>query len=133
MVSLKKSELRIIEDAFNRVGYVLDFSGDQYEEFFEEELGVNIWDEKYGFHGGSKGKRLRRFVEVEGPTLVVDALRKLWTHYEDSCAGELSDLDKAKKKSRLELCSRLDAGLTRVVKKVPARAWTKEELERRSQ
>jgi hypothetical protein len=48
MVALKRSEMRIFDDAFDmHGGYVLDFSDRTLAEFFEDEFGVEIYQEKY--------------------------------------------------------------------------------------
>ena len=50
MADIKKSEIRTIEQAMSfpkGLGYVLDFSDRTMSEFFEEEFGVEIYDEKY--------------------------------------------------------------------------------------
>jgi hypothetical protein len=47
MVQLKKSEMRIIDDAFYmHGGYVLNFSDRTFAEFFEDELASNRRIEK---------------------------------------------------------------------------------------
>jgi hypothetical protein len=42
---------------------VLDFSDSSFSEFFAAELDVDIDDPIYAEHGGSKGKRLRCFLQ----------------------------------------------------------------------
>jgi len=55
MVSLKRSEMRIFDDAFDmHQGYVLDFSDRTMAEFFEDEIGIEIYHEKYQFNGSSR-------------------------------------------------------------------------------
>jgi hypothetical protein len=44
-------------------GFVLDFSDTSFADFFASELKVNINDAKYSANGGSKGKRLRYFLQ----------------------------------------------------------------------
>ena len=57
MVSLKRSEMRVFDDAFDMTsGYVLDFSDRTMAEFFEDEFGIEIYQEKYRFNGTSKAK-----------------------------------------------------------------------------
>jgi hypothetical protein len=60
MVSLKHSEMRIIDDAFAMGGgYVLVFSDCTFSEFFDDEFGITIYCEKYNFNGSSKAKYMR--------------------------------------------------------------------------
>lgn len=83
MVKLKRSEMRIIDNAFDMGGgYVLDFSDRTFAEFFEDEFGIEIYTTKYGFNGTSKAKHLRAFVEIEDPHKVSQVLRKLWEYKE---------------------------------------------------
>ena len=81
MPKLTRSEMRKIDEAFDMGGgYVLNFSDRTMSEFFEDELGVDIDQEKYAINGGSKAKRVRTFIEIEDNPRVVQLLRKLWEH-----------------------------------------------------
>lgn len=83
MVSLKHSELRIIDDALGMGdGYVLNFSDRTFAEFFDDEFGIAIYDEKYGINGRSKAKHMRAFIAVEDEYTVARVLRRLWEHRE---------------------------------------------------
>lgn len=63
-------------------GYVLNFSDRTMSRFFAEELNVDIDDPTYAEHGGSKGKRVRCFLQkVDIPT-VVRTLKALWEYRE---------------------------------------------------
>ncbi len=55
-------------------GYVLDFSDRTFQEFFNDSLGIDIYDEKYNYHSGSKANRLRGFWKVEANDIVAKAL-----------------------------------------------------------
>lgn len=73
--------MRVFDDAFEmHGGYVLDFSDKTFAEFFEDEFGIDIEDEKYYFKGSSKAKRLRSFFEFEEPFLVSRVVRRLWDY-----------------------------------------------------
>jgi hypothetical protein len=61
-------------------GYVLNFSDRTMAEYFEDELGIEIYDEKYAINGTSKAKHIRAFIEVEDGYIVGQLLRKLWDH-----------------------------------------------------
>jgi len=81
MATLKRSEMRFIDEVFDMGGgYVLDFSNRTFSEFFEDEFGINIYQEKYQSRGGSKANLLRGFMDTEDGFLVGKVLRKLWDH-----------------------------------------------------
>ena len=64
-------------------GYILNFSDRTMSRFFAEELNVDIDDPTYAENGGSKGRRLRCYLQkVDIPT-VVRTLRALWEYRED--------------------------------------------------
>jgi len=64
-------------------GWVLDFSNRTFEEFFRHEVGIEIYDDAYGFIGTSKGKHLSAFLQVGQPAAVVKALTALWEYRQD--------------------------------------------------
>jgi hypothetical protein len=81
MVNTKRSDMRLIEQVFDMgMGYVLDFSNRTFSEFFEDELGINIYQEKYHGRGSSKANLLRGFIDVEDGFTVGKALRKLYDY-----------------------------------------------------
>jgi hypothetical protein len=83
VTELKFSEMRILDDALDmHGGYVLNFSDRTMREFFDDEFGIDIYQEKYRFNGSSKAKHLRAFVKVEDNYTVGRVLRKLWEHRE---------------------------------------------------
>jgi len=59
---------------------VLDFSDISFSDFLASELKVNIDDPKYAANGGSKGKRLRYFLQTCDDATAVRALTALWEH-----------------------------------------------------
>ncbi|MGN8113972.1 restriction endonuclease [Labrys sp. 22185] len=61
-------------------GYVLDFSDSSFSEFFAAELDVDIDDPIYAEHGGSKGKRLRCFLQKIDDATAARTLQALWEH-----------------------------------------------------
>src|SRR3546814_18725095 len=92
MVSLKRSDIRILDDAFDmHSGYVLNFSDRTMAEFFEDEFGVDIYQEKYGFDGTSKAKPLRAFIETEDEYTVATVARTLWQHRENLSRSQNKD------------------------------------------
>jgi hypothetical protein len=83
MVALKHSEMRVIDDALAMgSGYVLDFSDRTFSEFFEDEFGIKIYQERYSFNGGSKVRHMRAFIATENEYTVARVLRRLWEHRE---------------------------------------------------
>jgi hypothetical protein len=60
--------MRFLDDVFDMSGgYVLDFSNRTFIEFFEDEFGINIYDEKYGVRGESKANHLRAQIVARSP------------------------------------------------------------------
>jgi len=97
MAKIKAVDMRLLDDLFAMSsGYVLDFSNRTFSEFFMNELGVNIDDQKYFQDGSSKGKRLRTFLQSEREALAARALRALW-EYRDAVYGPF---DKGDEKAR---------------------------------
>jgi hypothetical protein len=61
-------------------GYVLNFSDRTFAEFFREELNIDIDDPKWSVQGGSKGKRMRYFLQTAPRETVAKTLVALWEH-----------------------------------------------------
>ncbi|AMS45363.1 hypothetical protein AA2016_6468 (plasmid) [Aminobacter aminovorans] len=59
---------------------MLDFSDASFSDFFSSELKVSIDDPKYAVNGGSKGKRLRYFLQSCDDATAVRTLTALWEH-----------------------------------------------------
>lgn len=113
MASLKRSEMRFIDEVFGMEGgYVLDFSNRTFSEFFEDEFGINIYQDKYGIRGGSKANHLRAFIEVEDGFQVGKALRKLLEYRTQRVvAADPSRALSADVQTRfLDLVARIEAG-----------------------
>lgn len=85
MPNIRSLDMLFLDELFKSdkgAGYVLNFSDATFSQFFAEELNVDIDDPTYAEHGGSKGKRLRCFLQkVEIPS-VVKTLRALWEYRE---------------------------------------------------
>jgi hypothetical protein len=58
----------------------MDFSDTSFSDFFASELKVNIDDPKYAANGGSKGKRLRYFLQTCDDATAARVLESLWEH-----------------------------------------------------
>ncbi len=92
-------------------GYVLDFSDRTMAEFFEDEFGIEIYQERYGFNGSSKAKHVRAFIEVEDAYTVGHVLRRLWRHREGLSQHYTNPADAEAMKVRLfDLLTRLEEG-----------------------
>lgn len=62
MANLKTIDKQILEKLFQMGGgYVLNFSDRTMEEFFRDDLGINIYDEKYNYGSNSKANKMRGF------------------------------------------------------------------------
>lgn len=84
MSSLTSLEKRRFEDLLGmRSGYVLDFSNNTFHQFFKENVGINIYDDRYAYNGESKAKYLRAFWEMDddaGVGVALKALLELWRY-----------------------------------------------------
>lgn len=90
---------------------MLDFSDASFSEFFVSELGVNIDDPKYAANGGSKGKRLRCFLQTCDDGTAVRALEALWEHRSEYLARSGTADPFANAETRYEsLINRLSGG-----------------------
>lgn len=65
---------------------MLDFSDASFSDFFASELKVDINDSKYAVNGGSKGKRLRCFLQSCNDATAVRTLTALWEHRSECLA-----------------------------------------------
>lgn len=95
MSSLTSLEKRRFEDMFGMAsGYVLDFSDRTFAQFFKENVGINIYDDRYKYNGGSKAKRLRAFWEMDGDAdvgMALKALLDLWRYQNESGKNDRAD------------------------------------------
>ena len=79
-IKFKNSDIRLLDDLFIDSGYVLDFTDRTFSEFFEDEANIDIDEGRYQQLGGSKGKRLRAFVQKGEPQDVKKILYALWDY-----------------------------------------------------
>lgn len=85
---IKAVDLKLISDLFGD-GYVMDFTNRTFQEFFQNEIGVNIYDDDYLIDGGiSKGKRLRSFLQKAQKVALIKALHGLWEYRTAFLAGQ---------------------------------------------
>jgi hypothetical protein len=78
MATLRTNEKQILERLFQMgSGYVLNFSDRTIAEFFRDDIGVNLFDQKYEYSSNSKANRLRRFWQVSDDAVVGRSVDKL--------------------------------------------------------
>lgn len=83
MSQLRPIELKLINDLFGMdSGWVLGFSNKTFADFFKSEVGIDIYDDVYAYGSGSKGKRLRCFLDIGQPKAIIKALSALWEYRE---------------------------------------------------
>jgi hypothetical protein len=85
MPNFRSLDMLFLDDLFKSdkgAGYVLNFSDATFSQFFAEELNVDIDDPVYAEHGGSKGKRLRCYLQKVEIPAVVKTLKALWEYRE---------------------------------------------------
>ncbi|GIW67959.1 MAG: hypothetical protein KatS3mg096_827 [Candidatus Parcubacteria bacterium] len=83
MANLSTNEKQILEKLFQMEhGYVLNFSDRTMGEFFRDEVGVDIYAEKYNYASGSKANRMRGFWLKADNKLVGKSIIKLIEYIE---------------------------------------------------
>lgn len=83
MPNIRSIDMLFLDELFEmRSGYVLNFSDRTMSRFFAEELNVDIDDPVYAVNGGSKGKRLRCYLQKVEIPAVVKTLKALWEYRE---------------------------------------------------
>lgn len=83
MSNLRTIDLMVVDDLVDFIrgpGYVLDFSDRSYAAFFATELDVDIDNPTYAEFGGSKGKRLKCFLQKVDDRTALKVLRALWEY-----------------------------------------------------
>jgi len=94
MANLNTNEKQILEKLFQMTGYVLNFSDRTMREFFIDDIGINIYDEKYNYATGSKANRIRGFWKVANDELVAKSIQKLIEYIESQILiGQLKKED----------------------------------------
>jgi hypothetical protein len=83
MSSLNTNEKQILEKLFQMNGYVLNFTDRTMGEFFKDDVGIDIYDEKYNYSSGSKANYVRRFWIIGTNAQVGKSIQKLIEYIED--------------------------------------------------
>lgn len=82
MANLSEIERQKFERLFSMGGgYVMQFSDWSFSSFFRQDIGVDIYTDRFAINGTSKAKRLRTFWEIETCENVgkaLDELLKTW-------------------------------------------------------
>lgn len=113
--TLKRLDFDLLDYTFEMGGgYVLDFSNQTYSEFFNDELGINIDDDKFCDIGPSKGKRLRSYLKQSETEDVLRVLTSLWEYRETKRKRASVDEEKP------DLVSEFNDLLVRLGGKAPA-------------
>ncbi|WP_434118766.1 restriction endonuclease [Sinorhizobium meliloti] len=99
-MTLRPIETQLVEELFVQGGYVLEFTNRTFFEFFQHEVGVDIYDDVYAFRGGSKGKRLIAFTQKAQPKAIAKALAGLW-EFLDADRPESATADNRRKLSAI--------------------------------
>lgn len=112
--SLKRLDFDLLDYIFEMEGgHVLDFSNQTYSEFFNDELGINIDDNRFCDIGTSKGKRLRSYLKQSKTEEVLRVLASLWQYRETKRKRASIDEEKS------ELVSEFNELLVRLGGKAP--------------
>lgn len=84
MSSLNTNEKQALEKLFQMGGgYVLNFSDRTMGEFFHDDVGINIYDQKYNYASGSKANRIRGLWQAGDDSLVGKSIGKLIDYVEN--------------------------------------------------
>jgi len=81
-LKLNPIDIDVLDNIFNQGGYVLDFTNATFDSFFKY-YGIDIYDNKYAYYGNSKGKRFRRFLEIENLNTIGKILQELIKKLDD--------------------------------------------------
>lgn len=96
-------------------GYVLDFSNNTFSAFTLENIGLDIFDEKYDYRSGSKANRLRKFWQEETNDVVgklLLALLEYWLAKKQINGDEISSRDQTLYDECQKIANRLKQGST---------------------
>lgn len=81
MANFKSLQMQLLDELlWMGGGYVLKFSDRTFAAFFREELELDIDDPNWSVQGGSKGKRMRCFLQTAPRSQVAQALNMLWDY-----------------------------------------------------
>ncbi|MEX2515175.1 MAG: hypothetical protein WD335_03530 [Candidatus Paceibacterota bacterium] len=98
MSDLGNTEKQILEELLEMdTGYVLDFSNNTFQDFVKTSVDIDIYDDKYDLHSGSKANRLRALWNKESDEivgkLILDLLEQMELEITFGDKDELSDAE----------------------------------------
>ena len=80
---IRSKDIPIIDRVFGmETGVVLKFSNRRFANFFHEELGVDIYDDRWANLGNSKANRLRCYLQRADRRTALRTLEALWEYRE---------------------------------------------------
>ena len=102
-------DIPIIDRVFGMEGgYVLDFSNRTLADFFLEELGVDIYDDRWKAQGNSKANRLRCYLRQSDRHTALQAVEALWEYREaSSVTADYPDLEDSVRTAYFRIIQRL--------------------------
>ena len=102
-------DIPIIDRVFGMEGgYVLDFSNRTLADLFLEELGVDIYDDRWKAQGNSKANRLRCYLRQSDRHTALQALEALWEYREaSSVTADYPDLEDSVRTAYFRIIQRL--------------------------
>src|SRR5262245_54576944 len=84
MSSLNTNEKQLLEKLFCMSGgYVLNFSDRTMQEYFHDDLRIDIYAERYKYASGSKANRMRGFWQVASDSEVGKSISGLISYIEN--------------------------------------------------
>lgn len=120
-MKLKMQDLRLFNLVFESdPGWILDFSNRTLSAFFDEELNIDIDDERYQEEGTSKAKRVRSLLKQVDRETALRVLSALW-QYKTESLPELAEHSRNDYQALISRLENSDADTARCVK--PAQVW----------
>lgn len=124
---IKTIDLAVIEDVLEMgSGYVLNFSDKTFAQFFQDEVGIIIDQEKYLENGTSKANRMRTYLRSSTNKDRVATLEALWD-YRDFTEekGQYTELSQKVKNRFFKIIETLKEDITGSSKRSKTHASTK--------
>lgn len=120
-MKLKMQDLRLFNLVFESdPGWILDFSNRTLSAFFDEELNIDIDDERYQDEGTSKAKRVRCLLKQVDRETALRVLAALWQHKTEFMPEQAEQ----SRNDYLALISRLESADTDTARGIkPVQAW----------
>ncbi len=108
-MKLRALDMKLLDEIFEmQGGYVLDFSNQTFSDFFEDEFGIDIYNDLYSEGGTSKAKRLRFYLRQAPTDSIVKILLALWEYKESIIRrNDLKQTDEGVKEEFFSLIKRL--------------------------